>query len=105
MGCLTISAYSLCRSNALLSAVTDDFWSIDLCEGDVLGAESFAGGTASTSRRLTTAVAVAGVDSNEPVKLAYLLLDEYLAVSSPWEWFTRENSQNLCAMGNSQYKR
>ncbi|KAE8910921.1 hypothetical protein PF003_g5479 [Phytophthora fragariae] len=48
-----------------LTSLTDDFWSIDLCEGDVFGTEALTG----DSRRLTTALAVGGVTGDTPVRL------------------------------------
>ncbi|KAE9237593.1 hypothetical protein PF005_g584 [Phytophthora fragariae] len=48
-----------------LTSLTDDFWSIDLCEGDVFGTEALTG----DSRRLTTALAVGGVTGDTPVSL------------------------------------
>jgi hypothetical protein len=81
--------------SSILSAAAEDLWSLDLCEGDAFGAEFLVGGIPLTSRHLATAVAVSDSDSGDPVKLAFLLVDNYVRLLSPMNWFPRKSRQGL----------
>ncbi|GMF10496.1 unnamed protein product [Phytophthora lilii] len=73
----------------------DNYWSVDLSEGETFGVEPFLNGTISSTQRSTTAVAVEEEGSTQPIGLVYLLLDDYLEISSPWEWFTFGKQQSV----------
>ncbi|KAK1948128.1 hypothetical protein P3T76_000418 [Phytophthora citrophthora] len=57
------------KAKATLPVKANDFWSIDLFEGDIFGEEFLMGGITSTTERLTTAVAIANAQNDESVKL------------------------------------